>query len=105
MSDVRLIDAAPVVHAMWEQRGNIILCAGEHGCYEAMPWNYYTQSKFDWKLPAYCPHCGAMMDAKDIDVPTKERDKICPTNGAPCNECVPGAYCAKMDGGAENENP
>lgn len=56
------IDAMPVVHAMWEQRKNIILCAGEHGCYEAMPWNYYTQSKFDWKLPAHCPHCGAMMD-------------------------------------------
>ena len=56
-----IIDAVPVVHAMWEQRGNIILCAGEHGCYEAMPWNYYTQSKFDGKLPAYCPHCGAKM--------------------------------------------
>ncbi len=44
---------------------------------------------------------GVKLDAKDMDVPTIERDKICPTNGAPCNECVPGSHCAKMDGGAE----
>ena len=46
-------------------------------------------------------HMGEKMDAKDVDVPTKDQDKICTINGAPCNECIPGAPCAKMDGGAD----
>lgn len=26
-----------------------------------------------------------------------EYEKTCPVNNAPCNECVPGAPCAKLD--------
>lgn len=55
------------------------------------------ESHSGWK---YC-HCGAKMNAKGINVPTNEPNQICPTNGAPCNECVPGAYCAKIDEGAD----
>ena len=29
---------------------------------------------------------------------------ICPTNGASCNECIPGAPCAMMKGGSDDEN-
>ena len=28
-------------------------------------------------------------------VRSEETNRICPVNNAPCNECVPGAYCAK----------
>ena len=78
------IDAEPVRHGRWEHG---MRCSG---C-----------GQVDTTKPNYCPNCGAKMDAEDINVPTNEPGKICPINGAPCNECVPGAHCAKMDGGGE----
>ena len=35
-------------------------------------------------------HVGGTMGSKE---------KICRVNGAPCNECIAGAPCAKMAGG------
>lgn len=51
----------------------------------------------------YCPNCGTPMDRKEANAPAKEPNKVCPINNAPCNECVPGAHCAKMDGGAAHD--
>lgn len=36
----------------------------------------------------YCPKCGAELGEG------KNKERICSVNGAPCNECKPGAPCA-----------
>lgn len=46
---------------------------------------------------------------REVIVPELKRmidskEKICSVNGAPCNECIPGAPCAKMAGGSDDEN-
>lgn len=105
------IDAEPVRHGRWIRND-----LGETYCSECnnrIPFvecfDFYPDCCMDdddmqWNEEIdktnYCPNCGAKMDAKDNNAPTNEPNKICPINGAPCNECVPGAYCAKMDGGA-----
>ena len=58
------VDATPVAHAYWTKQGNDIVCTGRDGCYEAMRWlGYIENDYFHGKLPRYCPHCGAKMDA------------------------------------------
>lgn len=62
------VDAAEVIHAHWEDAisPNSIVCAGRDGCYEEMKWlKYIEENYFYGRLPAYCPHCGAKMDAKE----------------------------------------
>ena len=62
------VGVEPVVHAQWDVRSGEIVCAGKYGCYEAMRWlSYIKNDYFDNKLPEYCPHCGARMDAKEED--------------------------------------
>lgn len=48
-------DAAPVVHGWWNADETCSVC-GEKSTegLDAVKWDYW--------LPDYCPHCGAMMD-------------------------------------------
>jgi hypothetical protein len=45
-------------------------------------------------------YCEDAIKALQIPVFHMDVNKVCIVNGAPCNECVPGAPCAKMYGGA-----
>lgn len=101
------IDAEPVRHGLWDDN-TVPFCNVCSECKAIVDRTSCSQNvvRKGVVLPLmrklnFCPHCGAKMDTEDINVPTNEPGKICPINGAPCNECVPGAHCAKMDGGAE----
>lgn len=52
-------DVVEVKHGYWEQKfGDFDYCSVCHNCVEYGQFKYY-----------YCPHCGAKMDGKDINVP------------------------------------
>ena len=58
--DAHTIDAVPVVHAYWEDKGthpNGVVCK----------WVCSACGKSSLKDSAYCPHCGAKMDGGKDD--------------------------------------
>ena len=62
------IDAVPVVHGQWDK-------PVEHGLpYAANHLGVVCSNCCKWSDNDYnyCPNCGAKMDAKDMDVPTKD---------------------------------
>lgn len=85
----RIRKLEPVRHGRWIKE-KLVMCEPYYTCSECGKLHHQDYN--------FCNNCGAKMDAEGINVPTNEPNKICPINGAPCNECVPGAYCAKMDG-------
>lgn len=68
-----IIDAVPVVHAKWEIVHGMInpKYSGRKRCTrcgDISPNDMCCREM----LTDYCPNCGAKMDAKDMDVPTKD---------------------------------
>ena len=65
------IDAVPVVHGQWIERPQYDVfgdcCYIDYEC--SVCHNIACE---DAEHYAYCPHCGQPMDAKDMDVPTKD---------------------------------
>lgn len=62
------IDAVPVVHGQW-LRENIRPKSYLRACSMCKKTAYFCGEGCSYK---YCPNCGAKMDAKDMDVPTKD---------------------------------
>lgn len=66
------IDAVPVVHSSWGYRAYRsdarITVSGEAVCRKCHA--PFFRVRGHWFK--YCPNCGAKMDAKDMDVPTKD---------------------------------
>ena len=61
-------DVVEVKHGKWERREDGIFYWYECSeCSEHPPYDKYHNM---W-LSEYCPHCGAKMDGKDTNVPTK----------------------------------
>ena len=58
-----IIDAVPVVHGYWLYGDEY---AGHHDV-DCSVCGESARTYYD-----YCPNCGAKMDAKDMDVPTKD---------------------------------
>lgn len=99
LSKAPTIEVNSVRHGTWKLEKIVydqdLFCCSECGRHELV-YNKYSRDMAE-RYP-YC-HCGAKMDGGNVHL--QDSNKICPTNGAPCNECVPGAYCAKTDGGAK----
>lgn len=100
------IDAVPVVHGRWIDRGDYVTTAYGSldikvcSCCE----NEITIDDFD----SYCPDCGARMDGQDTNAPTNS-DRGCSTcandgmDMPQCRECTehPGyPWYKRRDGGA-----
>lgn len=67
------IDAVPVVHAKWEIVHGMInpKYSGRKRCTRCGDISPNDMCGREM-LSHYCPNCGAKMDAKDMDVPTKD---------------------------------
>lgn len=85
------VDAEPVRHGRWES-----------DMYLDEPVTRCTACKRGFAVGhkaerfQFCPNCGAKMDA------VESTEGICSVNGAQCNECIPGAPCARMDAKEES---
>jgi hypothetical protein len=77
LSSAPTIDAVPVVHGRWVRaagKSNIWYCSV---CSDKIN---YKQNRRTYNIPKvpveqknkFCRNCGAKLDAKDIDVPTKD---------------------------------
>ena len=57
------VAAGSGVHAEWDTtRHGELVCAGEHGCYQAIRWIARIGREYcDGGKPQFCPHCGAEM--------------------------------------------
>ena len=72
-------------------------CARPRESNAARLWESIVEDYKNWqkRFAEICrevivPELKRMIDSKEL---------ICRVNGAPCNECIPGAPCAKMAGG------
>ena len=54
------VDAKPVVHGSWEKTR----LAGEYECSNCHSIEYESLTKSGFKLPNFCPNCGADMRKK-----------------------------------------
>lgn len=55
------IDAVPVVHGHWAEDHMDYVCSN---CETAFYDSIKFINPYDFKLPKFCPNCGARMDAK-----------------------------------------
>ncbi len=66
------VDAVPVVHGRWVETGKVFV----HSMYDLFTkcsLCSFGHVRNEYQEPyRFCPNCGAKMDAKDMDVPTKD---------------------------------
>ena len=65
ISDVPIVDAAPVKHGKWINDNDLYKCTACNDLCTVAGWANCISEKQMYKVFKYCPNCGARMDAKD----------------------------------------